>query len=276
MNWNPQDWKFFNYVFNILQVVLVFFAAHFILSAQEPEGFFEIFTVKGFIPQFVFHLFLLTIVVLLLNWITIREMERFYSTRWRRVCDYFLKTLLVPIGLAFPFAYFYLAFFGKEFDLYAYVNDLWPFLLFFFLFINVLMLMRYILKSLLLEKDRKIESIEEIPLPLEVYSGGIKSVVDQTKVALCVREDRTIWIYLKDGRAFTSRESIVRLKDQLVTDKNFFATGSWIVAHDVISGIDEGPSVRSKKLLLTFHYKGVLIVPKDTVSRFMKWWEGGG
>lgn len=274
MNLNPQDWKFFNYVFTALQAVLVLFGAHFVLSVQEPEGFFEIFTVKGFVSQFIFHVVLLALVVLLLNWITAREMKRFYSTRWRRVVVYFLKTVLIPIVLAIPFAYLYLTFFGKGFDLYTYINDLWPFLLFFFLFVNVLLLMRYLLKSLLSQKEEKTVPDDETPVLLELYNNGTKSIVERGEVALCAREDRTVWVYLKDGSAFTSRESIVRLKDKLAADADFFATGSWIVAHDVIKEIDEGPSVRSKKLILKFPYSGILIVPKDTVSRFMQWWEG--
>lgn len=271
MNLNPHDWKFFNYVFAILQAVLVFFAAHFVLSVQEPEGFFEIFTVKGFVPQFIFHLLLLALVVVLLNWVTAREMNRFYSTRWRRVLVYLLKTVLIPIILAFPFAYLYLTVLGKQFDLYAYINDLWPFLLFFFLFVNVLLLLRYLLRSLLLPKTEKVVLDAEEPVLLEIYSDGIRSEVDRKDVALCVREVRKVWIYLKDGSAFTSQESIVQLKDKLTDEANFFATGSWIVARDVVADIDDGPSVRSKKLILTFPYSGILILPKYTVSRFNEW-----
>lgn len=271
-----RDWKKFQIVFICMQAIIIFFAAHFVLSAKEEEGFFEIFTVEGFTSQFILHLFFLAALAFALAYINKKEMDRFYTTGKKRLLLYLLKALLAPIVVTFLFAFCYLRYHDVSFDIKTYINQLWPFFVGFFAFINVLLLLKFLLKKLMFSdvwlSSTALQEAIKADTVLEVSIDRKKELLPVADIGLYVREGRSVAVYLTNGKRGLASASVAELKEKLAHIPFFFATGSWIVNFSVIEQVVDGQSIRSKELLLKFPNKNKLIVPKERVREFTDWY----
>lgn len=279
MHATRKEWKIFQCVFIVIQALVIFFTAHFVLSANEEEGFFEIFTVKNFLPQFFVQVLGLSLLAIALEWMNKKAIERFYGEgAWKRkALIYVFKALLLPVVFTFIFAYFYFSHFRVSFDVTTYMNQLWPFFLGFFAFINVLLLLKLLLEKVMFSKQSVASSTRDADgandIRIEVSINRKKEMVRLNDIGLCVREDRNVAVYLLNGRSGFSAESIASIKARVGNDPKVFATGSWLVHSSFVADIKDGQSIRSKELLVKIPIESKLIIPKERVSEFTAWYD---
>lgn len=264
----------FRTVFFMIQGALILLSAHYVLSKDEPEGFFEIFGVPGFVPQYLIQVAAISLLTVILNILTNRYVYRMYGTKSRHLFRDMVLTTAGAILLSMGFVYGYLFSLGRDFDITTYLNQLWAFLVFLFALVALILLgylwERFFIMGRPLDAGTEDDG-EIVAIPFK----GQNVALSKDYIGLLVRDERHVAVYKFDGSSFRSRSSILQMKKLLADDDRFFATGSWIVHRAAIKGVEEGPSVRSKVLILCFSYTGKVIVPKERVSEFNIWMARG-
>ena len=147
MKFGIPNWRTFYMIFWAVQVLIICIGAHLILWHGEPEGFFEIFSVANYVPQYLIHVAAFFILALVLDWFHQREFVKGGNV-WllpRQYVMYGLKTLGLPLLIAFPFAYLYFKWFGVSFDTTTYIQRVFPFFFMLVLLLNLIVLVRYAL-----------------------------------------------------------------------------------------------------------------------------------
>lgn len=301
------NWKLFNLVFWTVNILLVLLVAHFILWNGEPEGYFEIFLAEGFVAQYLVNVGGLFLLIFLMDRISYQSpvTERHTHVPWQKLGRYFTKAFLLPLFLAFPFSYFYFVGFGGHWQWQVYLQRVVPILLLFVLFVNLVLLLRYLLLLLSVVQERvqvrwkvyrytqiSVEVIQgkessaagrtDLPMvpdsedknvaerSIKVYHHRNEEEVPLEKIVCACIEDRSVRVYLQDKKVCRYPESLSRLTESLHGDPRFFATGSWIINGHYVHEVRD-TLTRKKYVYLRFPFEMHFSLPKERVSEFRQW-----
>jgi|GEM_PF-3125157 len=277
-----------------VQTIIILLCAHLILWHGEPEGFWEIFAVKGFLGQYAIHVaafFVLAGVLEFLHHLEFRKGGR----QWlipRHYAFYAIKTILLPICLALLFGYFYFQGFGVAFDGLRYIQRVLPFYLVVLLLLNLIVFIRRLLirmawslvnktgqEAMLTGYGTGAEASRLTMMDgaydektIELYVNRDRMNVPITDLVYSCIENRSIRVYLRNGKVGRYHGTLTRLKDDVGDDPRIFATGQWIVNGLDVDKIEDTFS-RKKLIKLDFPFEATLPLPKEKVSEFRHWLE---
>lgn len=291
------SWKRFNGIFWSLNAVVILLSAHLLLWHGEPEGFFEIFQVEGYMAQYLVHVGAFSVLIMVVDRLHLIELRRHHVAGSRRRAGwfYFVKVFVVPALLALPFAYGYFWWFGAPLDLAIYLQRVFPFFLFFLLLANAVLFLRYLLRRLVLLQQAKrpvhVRMVTNISLTvpdpkrtpelansedriLEIFYKRKRIEVPLGQIVCAYAEKGSIKVNLRDGKTGRYPYSLVKLKAFVGDDDRFFSTGTWIVNGQDIEAIKDTYS-RLKHIHLKVPFEDVLSLPKEKVSEFRQWYEQG-
>lgn len=289
------NWKRFNIVFWSLQGLLILFLSHFLLWHGEPEGYFEIFSVPGFVKQFIIHVMVLLMLAILIDRLHTREFlisEKPLRTP-SRYRYYSLKFLLLPVILAIGFAYFCFKWFGGNWNIVTYIERIFPVFLLILVFINMIALTRHLMMKLVrkqsfhrhytklltedicrkleaidLEKEWRRKSVQKIP----VFYKRTLIHIDAEDIVYARIENHSVKIYLPDGKKARYDGSLSRLIELIDADSRFYATGNWVINGHYVDKVENTYS-RAKLIHLRIPFKERFSLSKERVSEFMRWLE---
>jgi len=285
-----KDVKIFYVMFWGVQAILILLGAHLILWHGEPEGFWDIFTLKGFLRQYVIHVvafFVLAGVLELLHHWEFRKGEKEWLIP-RHYAFYAMKTILLPICLAVPFGYFYFHSFGLTFDGWKYAQRVLPFYVIIVFLLNLIVFIRKLLIRMVWYLTNKAGQVEPVGGNVEEKEAGISKggsgeimtlelffARDRMDIAIselvygCI-DNRSTMVYLRNGKVGRFHGTLTKLKEHIGDDPDFFVTGQWVVHGRYVDKIEDTFS-RKKLIKLEFPFEARLSLPKEKVSEFKRW-----
>lgn len=289
----------FYVIYWMFQSLIIFIGAHLILWHGEPEGFLEIFSVADYLPQYFIHVMVFFVLAIVLDHFHKQEYVKGVSS-WllpRRYVMYGVKTLVLPMLIAMPFAYLYFKFFGVSLDTRSYIQRVLPVFFMLVLLLNLIVLVRYALlriawmlanqqaaqQKLAADVRRQdltwktdmaaLQGTDTRDREIEYSRDWVKYSAPLGRIAYCCVEHRSTMVYLDNGTYGRYAKSLTDLKDFIGSDPRFFSTGRWIVNRTYIEELEDSFS-RKKFIVLRFPFQAKLSLPKEKVSEFRQWFDG--
>lgn len=284
-------------ILNGTRILVAILSAHIVLWYGEPEGFFEIIMVDGFIGQYMINALALFALFWLTNRLLHHRRPRIsqFRTSKKTWLMFLLKGLLLPVVLAILFGALYYTLHDVPFSLANYNKVVLPIVVGALIIVLVVECGLFALESAVIifrafrlsriQKEKiaralaetRVDVTDELfakePIPVVAYRNnkGIEMELQEFRLFDIIGGRAKAFDY--SGAVYNLEiKSLRKIKELLVDDPRFFVTGSWIVRYDVIDYVVDGET-RAKSVYLKEPFSSYLRLNKEYIRVFKKWQE---
>lgn len=282
-------------ILNGIRVFVALLAAHIVLWYGEPEGFLEIITVPGFIPQYIVN----AVAFFALFWLTSRmlhyrrpRMSQFRTSK-KTWLLFLLRGLFLPTVLTMLFGAAYYAWHGVPFSLVDYNKVVLPIVVGALIIVLGVEVCIFTLEAVtVVLRAFRINRIKRENIERALAASGVAeaeaSFAEEAIIVNTFRHKKRVERELQKFRLFDivggrpkafdhqgadynlEIKSLRKIKELLVDDPRFFATGSWIVRYDAIDHVKDGET-RTKNIYLKKPFSSYLRLNKEYIRVFQEW-----
>lgn len=264
-------------IFNMGRLTVSFIGSYILLAYGEPEGFFEIILVPGFLSQLALNTAGFYLLSLLISWLMAQKRPlisrlKYSGSSWFWL---FLKGIFIPSITIVVLSYIYFWVHGQQFNFINNLKIIFPIsFLMMMVFVGFELVFLGIYYSTVLARNMNINQVKITPKEPKHDGIVLENRFDLSPYLMIeLEERRVIGLDAKAVKHKLPYTTLKEVKELLAEDDRFFATGIWVLQHKGIGSIEKEANSRNWKVYLNRPCVGYLKVNKNDQRRFVSWYE---